>query len=115
MLASTVGSVTAQLIAPWSSITFKAASSWAPSSAPPTERVSFSSVASCAHESRDACDITQLHLHSWSRPVLFRDLPRSGPRRVANEHHPRALHRRSWMPIESPEYRLRSVDRKSVV
>src|SRR5690625_2123499 len=106
-LASTVGSVSDRRSAPLSSITFEAANSSAPSSTPPAERVSFSSVCSCANESRDACDITQLHLHSWSRPVLFPDLPGSGQRHVVNVHHRQALRPRSWTPVVLQEYRLR--------
>src|SRR5699024_8602222 len=106
-LASTVGSAIARRRAPLSSITFKAANSSAPSSTPPAERVSFSSVCSCANESRDACDITQLHMHSWSRPVLFPDLPGSGQRHVVNVHHRQALRPRSWTPVVLQEYRLR--------
>src|SRR5690625_3995030 len=109
-LASTVGSAIARRRAPFSSITFKAANSSAPSSTPPAERVSFSSVCSCANESRDACDITQLHLHSWSRPVLFQDLQGSDQRRAVNEHRPRGLRLRSWKPVAWLGYRLRSAE-----
>src|SRR5699024_9855518 len=104
-LASTVGSAIARRRAPLSSITFKAANSSAPSSTPPAERVAFSSVCSCANESRDACDITQLHLHSWSRPVPSQDQTGSDRLRAVSVRRHRVLRQQSWKPTRLRAYR----------